>query len=305
MSAIDNYHDNNSKNHINHNTNNKNNNSHCLSTSTGTLPRKKSVKQLIQNYDNLSNTTTTFFHKLTTYNNNNHHSLHCHDFKENHHHHNSVSPQHQECHKTPSSHTFQVNHVSNHNNHNGHNHLVKKNSTKSLHHQQNTRPLDLPSCILPQMLYLGDCFQANNEIALKHLRITHVINVTNSIDNNFPSTLQYLRIPIHDADHEDIKQYFDTCYNFIEKAFNDENGRVLVHCKAGVSRSAAIVISYLMKKMNISFYSAYQMVKGRRPMVLPNEGFFKQLLEYEMELKGKLVSEITDYNQLLDSPEFF
>jgi len=37
----------------------------------------------------------------------------------------------------------------------------------------------------------------------------------------------------------------------------DNNNRILVHCAMGISRSAAIVIMYLMKKFSTSFESVF------------------------------------------------
>ena len=39
-----------------------------------------------------------------------------------------------------------------------------------------------------------------------------------------------------------------------------ENGKVLVHCYAGVSRSATTVIQYLMRTYGLSFANAYKHV---------------------------------------------
>ena len=53
----------------------------------------------------------------------------------------------------------------------------------------------------------------------------------------------------------------------------------------GRSRSAAIVIAYIMFKLSISYDEALAMMQKLRPIVLPNNGFAKQLLEFEEELK--------------------
>lgn len=56
---------------------------------------------------------------------------------------------------------------------------------------------------------------------------------------------------------------------------------VLVHCEAGVSRSASAVIAYVMKKKKLSFEEARALVVGKRPRVLPNAGFCEQLAVWE------------------------
>ncbi len=62
--------------------------------------------------------------------------------------------------------------------------------------------------------------------------------------------------------------------------------RVLVHCQAGVSRSAAICIAYLMKHVGMHLTDAYAVVKAARFIIDPNEGFMRQLKEYQTKLNG-------------------
>ena len=59
---------------------------------------------------------------------------------------------------------------------------------------------------------------------------------------------------------------------------------MLVHCYAGISRSATIVIAYLLRKYNYSLDNVITMVKRRRSKVAinfiqinPNKGFIEQL----------------------------
>lgn len=66
-----------------------------------------------------------------------------------------------------------------------------------------------------------------------------------------------------------------------------ENGKnVLVHCAAGVSRSASLVIAYMMKVKGMSFTESHNYVKSKRGVIQPNEGFIEQLKKYEQILKG-------------------
>lgn len=58
-------------------------------------------------------------------------------------------------------------------------------------------------------------------------------------------------------------------------------GRVLVHCRAGVSRSATIVIAYQMWKQKVGVKAAVEATRKARWGVMPNPGFLCQLMEYE------------------------
>lgn len=64
-------------------------------------------------------------------------------------------------------------------------------------------------------------------------------------------------------------------------------GKTLVHCVAGVSRSATLCIAYLMKYQHMSLLQAYNYVKSKRPQIKPNNGFFRQLIDYEYRLFGE------------------
>lgn len=69
---------------------------------------------------------------------------------------------------------------------------------------------------------------------------------------------------------------------FLDEALN--KGNCLVHCFAGVSRSATTVIIYLMKTRNITYHEAHAFVKKRRRIIYPNAGFVRQMKAYESKL---------------------
>ena len=76
-----------------------------------------------------------------------------------------------------------------------------------------------------------------------------------------------------DYEEEDISQHFEKAYEYIDE--NIQTTNVFVHCMAGISRSATIVISYLMKKFGWSVEKAVEYVKTRRSIICPNEGFIE------------------------------
>uniref|UniRef100_A0A914QEJ3 Protein-tyrosine-phosphatase n=1 Tax=Panagrolaimus davidi TaxID=227884 RepID=A0A914QEJ3_9BILA len=122
---------------------------------------------------------------------------------------------------------------------------------------------------------------------LKDKSITCIINVTHT--EEFPTFLaeaDFLRIGIDDTPRTKISDHFDTAADKI-KLVKDTGGKVLVHCVQGVSRSASLCIVYLMKYEGMSLRKAYQHVKKVRPIIAPNIGFWKQMIEYETQIYGK------------------
>lgn len=72
----------------------------------------------------------------------------------------------------------------------------------------------------------------------------------------------------------------DTITTYNMQNSNNQN-RVLVHCAMGRSRSATMVIMYLMRKFQIDWQLAFDIVKMRREIIDPNDGFLSKLRDYE------------------------
>jgi protein-tyrosine phosphatase len=140
--------------------------------------------------------------------------------------------------------------------------------------------------IIPR-LYLSDDIMARNRDVLIDKKITHILNVTLNIPNKYDSFIKYKKIAIYDYDGQEIAKYFPEAINFIDGALTEnETNKVLVHCNAGVSRSASFVIAYLLeKRLFTSYDKAFKHVFSKRPIVSPNNGFQRQLIKFEKKKK--------------------
>jgi dual specificity phosphatase 12 len=83
-----------------------------------------------------------------------------------------------------------------------------------------------------------------------------------------------------------LNTHFKDATDYIRKSIQ-EGKNVLVHCFAGVSRSASIVIAYLMRFHKMDYNVAYNYVKSKRPWINPNYGFQGQLRRYCVMLKDQ------------------
>ncbi|XP_061826012.1 dual specificity protein phosphatase 8 isoform X1 [Nerophis lumbriciformis] len=141
-----------------------------------------------------------------------------------------------------------------------------------------------PTRILPH-LYLGSQKDVLNKDLMLQNGITYVLNASNTCPKpDFISESHFMRIPVNDNYCEKLLPWLDKTNEFIDKA-KVSNCRVIVHCLAGISRSATIAIAYIMKTMGLSSDDAYRFVKDRRPSISPNFNFLGQLLEFEKELR--------------------
>jgi len=113
--------------------------------------------------------------------------------------------------------------------------------------------------------------------------ITHILCVAATLDLLFPESFTYKKIKVLDNADTDLSQYFADCFAFIDETLLS-GGKVFVHCVAGRSRSATIVIAWLMKSRGFSLDSAMEHCQAVRPNVQPNFGFMAQLRRFEKEL---------------------
>ena len=132
-------------------------------------------------------------------------------------------------------------------------------------------------------IYLGNVEAAFDIPKLKKLGIRKILTVMSAFGNHYSeNAFIHKTIDIDDDYESNIICYFKECLLFM-----DGYDKVFVHCAAGMSRSATIVVAYLMWKRKLSLNEAIKFVKNKRPVISPNLNFMRQLEIFEELLKKK------------------
>ena len=141
-------------------------------------------------------------------------------------------------------------------------------------------PNDMDEII--ENLYLGNLSSARDIPKLKELGIKKVLSILEGLWPEYKESDNISHKTINVMDYSDINiiKYFGECLNFMKG-----DGKILVHCAGGSSRSASFVIAYLMWTKKMPFKEALNFVNEKRPIIYPKPGFQDQLQLFEKILK--------------------
>jgi Icc-related predicted phosphoesterase len=167
-------------------------------------------------------------------------------------------------------------------------------------------------------LFIGSVYPSECKETLDKFGITHIVNCCNGWEPTFPNDFTYLNLHVEDVEEQDLSMLFIDCIAFIDGAIMNSpsqssatslhsrisddtcseeerkstsfgcDNNVYIHCQLGISRSAAVVIAYLMFTLQITYRDAFALVKRARPFICPNSGFIEQLLKFEYSLRIQL-----------------
>lgn len=135
---------------------------------------------------------------------------------------------------------------------------------------------------LTPTIYLGNFIDACRIGQLRENRIKRVLSV---INHEMPDAvkklyrdngIEHYAFLVHDRPSQDLIPYLEPCYSILS-----DNVKTLVHCHMGISRSASIVIYYMMRFHELDYDAAYLYIRARRRYIQPNRGFEAQLRSLE------------------------
>ena len=94
-------------------------------------------------------------------------------------------------------------------------------------------------------IYVANYSTSTNLELLQGLGITHIITVIPSFNPPFPDKFKYLHVEAYDDEWQDMKPFLEQTNTFIENCLVN-NGKVLIHCMVGRSRSMTIFLAFLI-----------------------------------------------------------
>lgn len=144
--------------------------------------------------------------------------------------------------------------------------------------------------ILPRKLYLGSMHDAHDLAWLQATGVTLVLTVATLdpydaaelADRLAGADIAHCVYDVVDTPEQDLLPFFPVWNRVIAEHLRADKGPVLVHCMAGISRSAAAVIAFLVAGQG-GLRAALEHVTRQRPVVSPNDGFLAQLSHWEQQ----------------------
>jgi protein-tyrosine phosphatase len=135
-------------------------------------------------------------------------------------------------------------------------------------------------------IYLGSAFNAVDYTWLKLNKIDIIVNVAPGISNFYPDEFQYYNINVEDLNNASMMPHFEAFYRLLEQ---NPTKRVFVHCFAGKSRSASLVLYYLVKKYRWTVEHAINFLKKQRDTININCTFIEELTKLEKVTNPDLI----------------
>ncbi|MFS8000745.1 putative phosphoric monoester hydrolase [Helianthus anomalus] len=145
--------------------------------------------------------------------------------------------------------------------------------------------------LVTSSLFIGGALAARSIYTLQYIGIRHILclcsNEIGQSESQRTDLFEYRNFSIGDEEDSNISEIFEEAHQFID-AVEQKGGKVLVHCFEGRSRSATVVLSYLMMRKKYTLLKAWNTLRRVHKRAQPNDGFARALLELDKKLHGKV-----------------
>lgn len=130
---------------------------------------------------------------------------------------------------------------------------------------------------ITENIFLGSYYALSAQKTLKSYNVSHILSLVQvKVNPEFVENFKHMQINIDDVEDENIIRHFPAIIEFMDEAIQSGTS-VLVHCMAGVSRSATAVCVYLMQSRIWTPEQAICFVKSKRSVASPNSSFREQM----------------------------
>ena len=146
--------------------------------------------------------------------------------------------------------------------------------------------------ILPDQIFISSHKTSCDSELLESKGITHILSILPQATIAHPQKFEY-KLITHIEDEKDdenadkLSKIFTESNRFIHECLT-QGGRILVHCKAGKSRSVSLVIAYIMVLTCYGCKQLVSFVKSRRWCAQPNFKFMKVLSDFYENIDGEI-----------------
>ncbi|KAG0166315.1 hypothetical protein DFQ28_007429 [Apophysomyces sp. BC1034] len=159
--------------------------------------------------------------------------------------------------------------------------------------------------IVPGFLYLGpEVATPTQAKQLKSKSIRRILNMAEECDDDVPGlkqTFVYTKVAARDTiEMKDVDGTLRRAVKVIDDSKKNHEP-IYVHCKAGKSRSVAVILAYLVLSEHWTLKRAYRHVIKARPNASPNIGFVAELMKLEESIHGRVSNFAGTEWHLIDS----